>query len=98
MPRQVHNWLEANQIEVARLPALTAPDLRVLRSGLCAGLGWTVLPSYLTSAERAACTLVEIAAPVRVPTNAFYLVWAKSSLRHPRVALARDALIGALRP
>ncbi len=94
----VRNWLEANQIEVARLPALTAPDLRVLRSGLCAGLGWTVLPGYLTSAERAACTLVEIAAPVRVPTNAFYLVWAKSSLRHPRVALARDALIGALRP
>lgn len=93
----VRNWLEANQIEVARLPALTAPDLRVLRSGLCAGLGWTVLPGYLTRAERTACTLVEIAAPIRVPTNAYYLVWAKSSLRHPRVALARDALIGALR-
>ncbi|MDR6114733.1 MULTISPECIES: LysR family transcriptional regulator [unclassified Sphingomonas] len=92
----VRNWLEANQIEVTRLPALTAPDLRVLRSGLCAGLGWTVLPGYLTSAERTACTLVEIAAPVCVPTNALYLVWAKSSLRHPRVALARDALIGAL--
>jgi DNA-binding transcriptional LysR family regulator len=93
----VRNWLEANQIEVAQLPSLTAPDLRVLRSGLCAGLGWTVLPGYLTRAERTACTLVEIAAPIRVPTNAYYLVWAKSSLRHPRVALARDALIGALR-
>ncbi|WP_237243573.1 LysR family transcriptional regulator [Sphingomonas sp. gentR] len=92
----VRNWLEANQIEVARLPALTAPDLRVLRSGLCAGLGWTVLPGYLTRAKRTACTLVEIAAPIRVPTNAYYLVWAKSSLRDPRVALARDALIGAL--
>ena len=41
-------------------------------------------------------TLQEIQAPMTVPTNAFYLVWAKSSLRHPRVALAREALIGAL--
>jgi len=30
---------------------------------------------------------------VSVSTNAFHLVWAKSSLRHPRVASARDALI-----
>lgn len=92
----VRNWLEANSIAVSRPPALTAPDLRVLRSALCAGLGWTVLPGYLTDADRAACTLVEIAAPVSVPTNSFYLVWAKSSLRHPRVALARDALIAAM--
>lgn len=93
----MRTWLEANGLELARQPALTAPDLRVLRSGLCAGLGWTVLPGYLTHAERAACTLVEIAAPIRVPRNTFYLVWARSSLRHPRVALARDALIAALR-
>lgn len=90
-------WLEANRIALAGQPALTAPDLRVLRSGLCAGLGWTVLPGYLTRAERADCTLVEIPAPIRVPRNTFYLVWARSSLRHPRVALARDALIAALR-
>lgn len=61
----MRTWLEANGLELARQPALTAPDLRVLRSGLCAGLGWTVLPGYLTHAERAACTLVEIAAPIR---------------------------------
>jgi len=69
----------------------------VLRSGLCAGLGWTVLPGYLIRGERSACTLIEIAAPIRVPRNAYYLVWARSSLRHPRVAMARDALIAALR-
>ncbi len=92
----MRTWLEANGIELARQPALTAPDLRVLRSGLCAGLGWTVLPGYLTHAERAACMLVEI--PRRSGCRAtFYLVWARSSLRHPRVALARDALIAALR-
>ncbi|UNU44687.1 LysR family transcriptional regulator [Sphingopyxis sp. YF1] len=93
----LRTWLEANQIELTRQPGLTAPDLRVLRSGLCAGLGWSVLPAYLTRAERAACTLVEITAPITVPHNTFYLVWARSSLRHPRVAIARDALIAALR-
>lgn len=93
----LRTWLEANKIELTRHPVLTAPDLRVLRSGLCAGLGWTVLPGYLTSAERAASRLVEIPAPIAVPHNTFYLVWARASLRHPRVALARDALIAALR-
>ncbi len=93
----LRTWLEANQIELTSQPALTAPDLRVLRSGLCAGLGWTVMPGYLTRSERAACTLIEIPAPVTVPRNAYYLVWARSSLRHPRVAMARDALIAALR-
>ena len=88
---------EANQIELTNQPALTAPDLRVLRSGLYADLGWTVLPGYLTRSERAACTLIEIPAPITVPRNAYYLVWARSSLRHPRVAMARDALIAALR-
>ena len=93
----LRTWLHANQIELSSQPALTAPDLRVLRSGLCAGIGWTVLPGYLTRSERAARTLIEIPAPVTVPRNAYYLVWARSSLRHPRVAMARDALIAALR-
>ena len=92
----LRSWLDANRIELARLPRLTAPDLRALRSGLCAGLGWTVLPGYLTRAERIAGTLVEIPAPVAVPRNAIHLVWARSSLRHPRVALARDLLVKAL--
>ncbi|SMC63191.1 DNA-binding transcriptional regulator, LysR family [Novosphingobium sp. B1] len=93
----VRTWLEANRIEVSRLPAVTAPDLRALRSALCAGLGWSVMPGYLTEAERSACTLAEIRAPIVVPTNTFYLVWARSSLRHPRVAMARDILGQALK-
>jgi DNA-binding transcriptional LysR family regulator len=90
-------WLEVNRIALSRLPVLTVPDLRILRTGLGAELGWTVLPDYLTRVERATKSLIEIAAPIAVPTNAFYLVWAKASLRHPRVALARDALVEALR-
>lgn len=93
----VRTWLEANNIEVGRLPAVTAPDLRALRSALCAGLGWSVMPGYLIEAERSACTLAEIPAPIMVPTNTFHLVWARSSLRHPRVAVARDILGQALR-
>lgn len=93
----VRTWLDANGIELARLPRITAPDLRVLRSALCAGLGWSVLPGYLTRAEREAGVLVEIPAPVSAPRNPFHLVWARSSLRHPRVALARNLLVEAYR-
>ena len=93
----VRTWLDANGIELARLPRITAPDLRVLRSALCAGLGWSVLPGYLTRAEREAGILVEIPAPVPVPPSPFHLVWARSSLRHPRVALARSLLVEAFR-
>jgi DNA-binding transcriptional LysR family regulator len=93
----IRTWLDANGIELARLPRITAPDLRVLRSALCAGLGWSVLPGYLTRAEREAGILVEIPAPVSVPPSPFHLVWARSSLRHPRVALARSLLVEAFR-
>lgn len=92
----VRTWLEANDIKLDRLPSLTAPDLRVLRSALCAGLGWTVMPDYLCKSEDLSGALVEIRAPIEVPSNSFYLVWARSSMRHPRVALAREALISAL--
>jgi DNA-binding transcriptional LysR family regulator len=90
-------WLDMNRVQLSCLPTITVPDLRILRTGLCAELGWSVLPDYLTRAERAAGLLVEIHAPIVVPTNAFYLVWSKTMLRHPRVVLARDALVDVLR-
>jgi DNA-binding transcriptional LysR family regulator len=92
----IRAWLTTNCIELSRLPTLTAPDLCILRAGLRAGFGWTVLPDYLVTEDRARQTLVEIAAPLSVPTNPFYLVWAKAALRHPRVAAARNALVKAL--
>lgn len=93
----VRTWLSFNQLEIYALPVLTAPDLRVLRSALCAGIGWTVMPTYLIQTELSLGSLVEIEAPIAIPTNDFHLVWAKSSLRHSRVAIARDLLADAIR-
>jgi len=92
----LRTWLTDNALRVDGLPAVTAPDLRVLRSMTCAGIGWSVLPGYLTRSQRADGTLVEIPAPIVVPQNQFFLVWARSSMREPRVARARDALAEAL--
>lgn len=92
----IRTWLAENGLVLDRLPTATAPDLRVLRAMLSAGIGWSVLPGYLTRAERSAGALVEIPPPVVVPQNQFFMVWARTALRHPRVAFARDALADAL--
>ena len=92
----LRTWLDANGLALDRLPAATAPDLRVLRAMLAAGIGWSVLPGYLTRQHRQDGMLIELRAPVTVPRNAFHLVWARSALRHPRVAFARDMLLEAL--
>ena len=89
----LRTW-QANQIELTSQPALTAPDLKYCDRD-CAGSA-DGMPGYLTRSERLP-TLIEIPAPITVPRNAYYLVWARSSLRHPRVAMARNALIAALR-
>lgn len=93
----IRPWLAENGLGLDCLPAATAPDLRVLRSMLCAGIGWSVLPGYLTREHRSAGILVEIPASVRVPRNHLYMVWVRAALRHPRVAFARDALTEALK-
>jgi DNA-binding transcriptional LysR family regulator len=93
----MRDWFAANGLEEpGGVPVATAPDLRVLRSMIGAGLGWSVLPDYLTRAERDRGDLVELPPPKAVPENRFHLVWAKAALRHPRVAFARDRLIEAL--
>ncbi len=93
----IRTWLEANGLGPPdRQPAVTAPDLRAIRTMLEAGLGWSVMPDYLVIAAIRAGALMEIRAPVVTPENAFYLVWARSALRHPRVAFARDALLSAI--
>jgi DNA-binding transcriptional LysR family regulator len=92
----LQTWLDANAIAVDRLPVLTVPDLRTLTNAVIAGMGWSVLPDYLVRAPLAAGQLVRIAAPRETPRNAFHLVWARASLRHPRVARARELLLAAL--
>lgn len=90
-------WLAANGLPVAgRTPALTVPDLRVLRSLVLSGGGWTVLPDYLCQADIDAGHLAEIPAPVARPSNDLRLVWARGALRHPRIAYTRNLLLNAL--
>ncbi len=93
----VRTWLIANDIAMpARLPAVTAPDLRVVRALLCNGDGWSVLPNYMCEDHIRSGLLTEIAPPITTPENRFYLVWARSALRQPRIAFARDTLLAAL--
>jgi DNA-binding transcriptional LysR family regulator len=71
--------------------AAVAPDLRLVRGLVEAGIGYSVLPDYLISDHLAQGKLIEIGKPG--PENAFYLVWVKTALRHPRVAFVRDSLL-----
>lgn len=90
-------WSAANGLSLAgRTPAVTVPDLRVLRSLVLSGAGWTVLPDYLCQADIDTGHLAEIPAPIARPTNHLRLVWAKGSLRHPRIAYTRDLMLDAL--
>ncbi|MCZ8335391.1 MAG: LysR family transcriptional regulator [Rhodobacteraceae bacterium] len=90
-------WSAANGLSLAgRTPAVTVPDLRVLRSLVLSGAGWTVLPDYLCQADIDTGHLAEIPAPIARPTNHLRLVWAKGALRHPRIAYTRDLMLDAL--
>lgn len=91
----IQTWLGANAITLDRLPVLTVPDLRTLTNAVVAGMGWSVLPDYLVRASLASGQLARIAAPCETPRNAFCLVWARASLRHPRIARARELLLAA---
>ncbi len=91
----VRHWAEANGLDMAgALPAVTAPDIRLLRGLVEAGVGWTVMPDYLCADGLSRGTMAEVTATA-TPENAFYLVWVKSALRHPRVAFTRQLLLEA---
>ena len=93
----IRGWCAANGIDLGTaLPAITAPDIRALRACAEAGAGWSVIPDYLCASSLAAGALRTIPAPVATPQNAFFLVWVKSALRHPRVAFARQRVLEAL--
>ncbi|HLO75491.1 MAG TPA: LysR family transcriptional regulator [Magnetospirillum sp.] len=73
--------------------AVTAPDLRILIGMVRADMGWSVVPDYLCAEHLAAGTLAELPTAVPAPDNRLFLAWNKGALRHPRVALARSALL-----
>lgn len=91
-------WLNHNRLSLPKFaPAMIGQDLRALRSLLCKGFGWSVLPHYLCVEALARGELQEISAPVGTPGLDYYLVWTPSALRQPRVAHARQALLWHLR-
>jgi DNA-binding transcriptional LysR family regulator len=93
----IRTWIAANGLSLdGRRPVVSVPDLRVLRSLVLSGAGWTVLPDYLCQGDIEADRLAEIPAPTERPGNGLRLVWARGALRHPRIAYARDLLLDAL--
>ena len=94
----LRHWVAANGLSLAgRTPVVSVPDLRLLKTLVLSGTGWTVLPDYLCWGEIAAGRLAELPAPKKRPSNGLHLVWAKGALRHPRVAYTRDLLLDAFR-
>lgn len=89
----IRQWCAANKIELpAHPPAIVIPDLRTLATLVKAGAGWSVLPDYLLPPLRDPGP-VRIAEPGVTPPNSLHLVWVKGSLRHPRIAFARNTLM-----
>lgn len=94
----IDNWLQKNHIAAPdSLPAVVGQDLRALRSLLCKGFGWTVLPEYLCSEQLRRGELIEIPAPTGNTEISYNLIWLPSSLRQPRVAHAREVLTSLIR-
>lgn len=90
----IRQWCAANEMAPpAHPPSVVIPDLRTLVRFVATGAGWSVLPDYLIDSEMRAGTIRDAGARLPRPHNQLYLVWAKGSLRHPRVAHARDMLL-----
>ena len=93
----IRDWCRVNAIDLEEIsPAMTAPDIRLLRAMVEADIGWTVMPDYLCERAIKSGTLKIIDAPISDPTNDFFLTWVKASLRHSRVAFTRNTLLEAL--
>lgn len=76
--------------------AITVADLRIVRSLVSQGLGYTVLPRYLCEQQLQTDILVLLHQTKFYPSNSLYLVWHQTSLRHPRVVYTRDRLLEVL--
>lgn len=83
-------WLAAFRTQPVLQAAITVPDMRIVESLVCAGHGWSVLPSYLCYASLASGTLKQIPFSLPPPENTFYLTWDKAALRNPRVSFMRE--------
>jgi DNA-binding transcriptional LysR family regulator len=94
----IDTWLRHQRLaHMPSSPAVTSPDLRVLRRMLQAGVGWSVLPDYLCRHDLAEGRLAIIAEAAVPLTNSYSLAWLPTALRNPRVAHARQTLLRRLR-
>lgn len=91
-------WLRHQHLgHINTSPAVTSPDLRVLRQMLQDGIGWSVLPDYLCRRDLAEGSLVAITKVSGPLINPYSLIWLPTALRNPRVANAREMLLRGLR-
>lgn len=93
------SWLKKNKISTeSAAPAVVSQDLRALRSLLISGFGWTVLPEFLCCEQIDNGELVRIIPPVGDTQLNYYMAWAPSALRQPRIAHARQTLLWNIKP
>lgn len=86
-------FAEVFQIQLDLQAVVTVADLRIVRSLILLGQGYTVLPKYLCIQQLQAKTLCLLHQTELYPRNNLYLVWHKASLRHPRIVYTRDHLL-----
>jgi DNA-binding transcriptional LysR family regulator len=77
-------------------PKVVVPDFRFVVDLAERGVSWAVVPNYLAEAAIARGALSILRTEASALTNQLYLVWRKSSLRHPRVSFARQRLLELL--
>ncbi|MDH2435412.1 LysR family transcriptional regulator [Pokkaliibacter sp. MBI-7] len=95
----VDSWAARNKLKLGQIiPALIGQDLRTLRSVLCKGFGWSVLPEYLCHAQIEKGELQELPGTAVDDALSYYLIWTPSALRQARVAHARQTLLWKLKP
>ncbi|WP_260928350.1 substrate-binding domain-containing protein [Novosphingobium sp. 9] len=92
------DWLRHNGMQAIKLPppAIAGQDLRGLCRILRDGFGWSVMPEYLCRRYLDRGELAQIRAPVGHILQQYFLIWAPSALREPRIAHARQTLLWGL--
>lgn len=95
----IDSWAAKNKLDLGQiLPALIGQDLRTLRSMLCRGFGWSVLPEYLCQEQIERGELQELPGASVADSLSYYLLWTPSALRQARVAHARQTLLWLMNP
>ncbi len=89
----VRHWLQHHALSIDLTEAaVTAPDLRCLRELALTGIGWTVLPAHLVSADLRHGRLVEVEGPASDLVVKLHLCWRTGAMRSPRIARLQQAI------